>query len=56
MYFPTIINPGAFTVQTQPQQDPFYFGGSNVPSALGGVPKIKPITKDRIKVRKFRKR
>jgi len=34
MYFPSIVDPKAFQVQTASQQPPFYFGGSNVPSAL----------------------
>jgi len=33
-------------VQAQSQQPPFYFGGSEVPSALGFTPTVKPIIKE----------
>lgn len=29
--------------QAQSQQPPFYFGGSQVPDALGFIPKITPV-------------
>ena len=55
MYFPTIQKPDAFRLQTESQQTPFFFGASNVPYSLGGVPKAKPITRSSIRLRKARK-
>jgi hypothetical protein len=47
MYFPSIVDPKDFKVQTASQQVPFYFGGSNVPSALA---KSRP-TRSQIRLR-----
>ena len=52
MYFPTIVDPKAFQVQTASQQKPFYFGASNVPLALG----INRPTRSQIRLRKLVKK
>ena len=52
MYFPTIIDPKAFQVQTSSHQKPFYFGASNVPLALG----INLKTRSQIRLRKLVKK
>ena len=56
MFFPTIAKPGGFQVQTESQQPGFYFGASPVPSALGGIPKAKPITRSSVRMRKVMNR
>jgi hypothetical protein len=38
-YYPVVVNPGLKRVQTQSQQTPFYFGGSQVPTNLNIKPK-----------------
>jgi len=46
-YNPMMFEPNKVAkVQAQSQQPPFYFGGSEVPSALGFTPTIKPIIKE----------
>jgi hypothetical protein len=54
MYFPTIIDPKDFKVQTASagNQPPFYFGASNVPLTLG---KSRP-SRSQIRLRKLVKR
>jgi len=54
MYFPSIVDPKAFQVQTASQQPPFYFGGSNVPLALT-LAKTRP-TRSQIRLGKLVKR
>lgn len=44
-YYPVVVKPG-LRIQTQSQQPAFYFGGSQVPTALDIVEKPK---KDNIK-------
>jgi len=38
-FYPTVVMPGCFRVQTQSQQLPFYFGASTVPLdlAMSGI-------------------
>ena len=52
MFFPTIIDPRAFKVQTASQQKPFFFGGSPVPEALATS---RP-TRSQIRLKKLVKR
>jgi len=51
MYFPTVINPKDFKVQTASQQPAFYFGASNVKLALD-----KKMTRQQIRLSKLLKK
>ena len=42
-YFPSLFSNAGVNKQSQSQQPPFYFGGSEVPNALGFSPIVKPI-------------
>lgn len=41
-FFPSISSNAGVNKQSQSQQSPFYFGGSQVPNALGFSPIVKP--------------
>jgi hypothetical protein len=40
---PILFSNAPTNVQMQSQQKPFYFGGSQVPDALGFTPTVQPI-------------
>lgn len=42
-YCPSLFSNAGTNIQSQSQQSPFYFGGSQVPNALGFSPIVKPI-------------
>ena len=40
---PILFSNASANIQMQSQQPPFYFGGSQVPYALGHKPRVSPI-------------